>query len=85
MTANDVSRAGRIPYSNVYDSLKSLHAKGWVEEQKSRPVVFTARPPDTALEELRSRQQTERKGFSPWARELREGPLRVPVELARDD
>jgi sugar-specific transcriptional regulator TrmB len=61
MTANDVSRAARIPYSKVYDSLKSLHAKGWVEEQKSRPVVFTARPPDTALEELRTRQQTERK------------------------
>jgi sugar-specific transcriptional regulator TrmB len=61
MTANDVSRAARIPYSKVYDSLKSLHAKGWVEEQKSRPVVFTARPPDTALEELRVRQQTERK------------------------
>lgn len=61
MTANDVSRTARIPYSKVYDSLKSLHAKGWVEEQKSRPVVFTARPPDTALEELRTRQQTERK------------------------
>ena len=61
MTANDISRAARIPYSKVYDSLKSLHAKGWVEEQKSRPVVFTARPPDTALEELRNRQQTERK------------------------
>jgi len=61
MTANDVSRAARIPYSKVYDSLKSLHAKGWVEEQKSRPVVFTARPPDTALEELRAKQQTERK------------------------
>jgi sugar-specific transcriptional regulator TrmB len=61
MTANDVSRAARIPYSKVYDSLKSLHAKGWVEEQKSRPVVFTARPPDTALEELRTKQQTDRK------------------------
>jgi len=61
MTANGVSRAARIPYSKVYDSLKSLHAKGWVEEQKSRPVVFTARPPDTALEELRAKQQTERK------------------------
>ncbi len=61
MTANDVSRAARIPYSKVYDSLESLHRKGWVEEQKSRPVVYTAKPPDTALEELRSRQETERK------------------------
>jgi sugar-specific transcriptional regulator TrmB len=32
-----------------------------VEEQKSRPTVYTAKPPDTSLEELRSRQETERK------------------------
>ncbi|MDG6991161.1 MAG: TrmB family transcriptional regulator, partial [Nitrososphaerota archaeon] len=31
------------------------------EEQKSRPTVYTAKPPDTALEELKSRQETERK------------------------
>ncbi len=32
-----------------------------MEEQKSRPTVYTAKPPDTALEELKSRQETERK------------------------
>jgi sugar-specific transcriptional regulator TrmB len=61
MTASDVSRAARIPYSKVYDSLESLHKRGWVEEQKSRPIVYTAKPPDTALEELKSRHETERK------------------------
>ena len=61
MTASDVSREARIPYSKVYDALESLHGKGWVEEQKSRPMVYTARPPDTALEELKSRQETARK------------------------
>lgn len=61
MTASDVSRAARVPYSKVYDSLESLHKKGWVGEQKSRPIVYTARPPDTALEELRSRQEGERR------------------------
>ncbi|HXW37072.1 MAG TPA: helix-turn-helix domain-containing protein [Nitrososphaerales archaeon] len=61
MTASDVSRQARIPYSKVYDALESLHEKGWVEEQKSRPIVYTARPPDTALEELKSRQETQRK------------------------
>lgn len=61
MTASDVSREARIPYSKVYDALESLHQKGWVEEQKSRPIVYTARPPDTALEELKSRKETERK------------------------
>ncbi len=61
MTASDVSREARIPYSKVYDALESLHRRGWVEEQKSRPIVYTAKPPDTALEELRARQETERK------------------------
>ena len=61
MTASEVSRVARIPYSKVYDALESLHKRGWVEEQKSRPIVYTAKPPDTALEELRSRQETERK------------------------
>ena len=61
MTASEVSRAARIPYSKVYDALESLHRNGWVEEQKSRPIVYTAKPPDTALEELKSRQETERR------------------------
>ena len=61
MTASEVSREARVPYSKVYDALESLHGKGWVEEQKSRPIVYTARPPDTALEELKSRQETARR------------------------
>ncbi|MBI3840845.1 MAG: TrmB family transcriptional regulator [Thaumarchaeota archaeon] len=61
MTASEVSREARIPYSKVYDALESLHRRGWVEEQKSRPIVYTAKPPDTALEELKSRQETERR------------------------
>ncbi len=61
MTASQVSREARIPYSKVYDALESLHRRGWVEEQKSRPIVYTAKPPDAALEELKARQETERK------------------------
>jgi sugar-specific transcriptional regulator TrmB len=61
MTASEVSREARIPYSKVYLALESLHSRGLVEEQKSRPIVYTAKPPDTALEELRARQDTERK------------------------
>jgi HTH-type transcriptional regulator, sugar sensing transcriptional regulator len=61
MTASDVSREARIPYSKVYDALESLHRRGWVEVQKTRPIVYTAKPPDTAMEELRARQDTERR------------------------
>ena len=61
MTASDVSREARIPYSKVYDALESLHDRGWVEVQKGRPIVYTAKPPDAALEALRAIQDTERK------------------------
>jgi HTH-type transcriptional regulator, sugar sensing transcriptional regulator len=61
MTASAVSSAARIPYSKVYDALLSLKEKGWIEEQKSRPAVYTAKPPDAAVEEMRSRQEEERK------------------------
>ncbi len=67
MTANDVSREARIPYSKVYDALESLHEKGWVDEQKSRPVVYTARPPDTAIAELKSRYEAERREKEQYA------------------
>ena len=61
MTASDVSREARIPYSKVYDALESLHRRGLVEVQKIRPIVYTAKSPDTALEELRARQDAARK------------------------
>lgn len=61
MTASEVSRAGRIPYSKVYDALKALHTKGWVEEQQSRPILYTANSPNTSIEEMKSRYEVERK------------------------
>lgn len=60
-TASEVSKISRIPYSKVYDALESLRKKGIVTQQKSRPVLFTPKPPDTALNELRLRYEEERK------------------------
>lgn len=59
MTASEVSRAARVPYSKVYQALESLHKKGWVDRQQSRPILYTARPPESALEELRSQHESE--------------------------
>ncbi len=61
MTASEVSRQARIPYSKVYDALESLRKKGLVSQQRSRPVVFTPKPPDTAIDELRLRYEAERR------------------------
>lgn len=58
MNASEVSRAARIPYSKVYESLESLHSNGCVDVQRSRPVLYTAKPPESAMEELRSRHDS---------------------------
>ncbi len=59
MAASEVSRAARVPYSKVYQALESLHKKGWVERQRSRPILYTAKPPASALEELRAQHESE--------------------------
>jgi HTH-type transcriptional regulator, sugar sensing transcriptional regulator len=59
MTASEVSRAARVPYSKVYQGLESLHKKGWVDRQRSRPILYTAKPPGSALDELRSQHEAE--------------------------
>ena len=61
MTASEVSKAARIPYSKVYEALEGLRANGWIEEQKSRPILYTAKSPDTAIEEMNSRHDAERR------------------------
>jgi HTH-type transcriptional regulator, sugar sensing transcriptional regulator len=59
MTASEVSRAARVPYSKVYQALKDLHKKGWADAQQSRPILYTAKPPASALEELRAQRESE--------------------------
>ena len=61
MTASEVSRAARIPYSKVYEALEGLHTNGWIEEQKSRPILYTAKSPDSAMEGMNSRHDAERR------------------------
>jgi HTH-type transcriptional regulator, sugar sensing transcriptional regulator len=61
MTASEVSRAARIPYSKVYDALEALHTKGWIVRQQSRPTLYSAKSPSTAIEEMNAKFEAERK------------------------
>ncbi len=61
MNANEVSRVARIPYSKVYEALSSLHERGWIDEQKSRPILYTAKAPEAAIDELKTQQEAERR------------------------
>lgn len=85
MTANDVSREARIPYSKVYASLESLRVKGLVDVQKRRPVIYKAKPPDAAIEQLRLRHETERKEREQAALQELTGMLQNKEEQERPD
>jgi sugar-specific transcriptional regulator TrmB len=61
MTASEISKVARIPYSKVYEALDVLHKKGWTMKQRSRPIIYAAKPPESAIEELRSRHESERR------------------------
>src|ERR1700681_4204448 len=63
MNASEVSKAARVPYSKVYESLAALHSKGWIKRQQRRPPFYTAtpNPPGTALDETKSRYEAERQ------------------------
>lgn len=45
-TPRDVASLAGIPYPSVYDALKTLNKKGWVEVALERPKRYRARPPE---------------------------------------
>jgi len=61
LTAADISKLSGVPYSKIYETLRSLEAKGWLETEakQSRPTKVYARPPAIALETMRLRRESE--------------------------
>jgi len=49
LTASQVSKHSRVPYSKVYETLTSLEGKGWIETEHGRPSRYYPKAPSEAL------------------------------------
>ena len=54
ITAAEVSRESKIPYSRVYEVLKRLEAKGWVQMQGGKPQKYVPLPPKDAFQSFKA-------------------------------
>jgi len=84
LTASQVSKHSRVPYSKVYDTLTSLEGKGWIETQHGRPSRYYPKAPSEALtamklsleEKVQTWEKTVLAELEPFyeRREIREKP-----------
>ncbi|MDI6691542.1 MAG: helix-turn-helix domain-containing protein [Candidatus Bathyarchaeota archaeon] len=49
MTAMEISKKAKVPYSKIYEVLNSLKEKGWIKSVESRPNKYYPLPPLEAL------------------------------------
>ena len=61
LPASELSRAGGVPYSKIYEILGNLERKGWVETEQGRPSKHYAKAPSMALESSRIRVENNLK------------------------
>ena len=49
MTAMEISREAKVPYSKMYEVLNSLKEKGWIKSSETRPFKYYPVPPLEAV------------------------------------
>jgi sugar-specific transcriptional regulator TrmB len=62
LTALNISSESGIPYSRVYDVLKTLEKKQFVTAGKGRPTIYVAKSPDEATRALILKQSKQLEG-----------------------
>ncbi len=55
LTAMEISREAKVPYSKTYEVLNSLKEKGWIRSSESRPFKYQPVSPLEATAETRQR------------------------------
>jgi len=80
ITALEISKKAKVPYSKIYDVLNSLKNNGWIKSVESRPTKYYPVPPLEALATVKIRLEDR---YASWeqtlARELQ--PLYEKREL----
>ena len=58
-TATEISNASNIPRSKIYDVLKNLANKGFIEIENGRPLKYNIKPPITTIKKQKEELNTE--------------------------
>ncbi len=63
LTAMEISREAKVPYSKIYEVLNSLKEKGWIKSSESRPFKYYPVPPLEATAFTKQRLEDKYVGW----------------------
>jgi len=63
MTAMEISRGARVPYSKIYEVLNSLKEKGWIKSSETRPFKYYPVSPSEATAFTKQRLEDKYLGW----------------------
>jgi HTH-type transcriptional regulator, sugar sensing transcriptional regulator len=63
LTALEISKAGKVPYSKIYEVLNLLKEKGWVKSNDARPTKYYPVPPLEAAACTKQRLEDKCQGW----------------------
>ncbi len=82
LTAKEISEYSQVPFSKIYLVLNNLERKGWLNSSSTRPVKYSAKPPQEAVEIVkRNLEKSVNDAAEYIARELQPIYDRMSVSL----
>lgn len=80
MTAMEISREAKVPYSKIYEVLNSLKEKGWIKSNETRPFKYYPVSPQEAAAFTKQRLDDKYHGWTQTVNEALQ-PLYEKREL----
>lgn len=81
-TADEISLQSKIPKSKIYNALKSLAKKGYIEIEQERPLVYNAKSPAEVLKKQKEALNKEiddltEKLYSNYQTKIKQNPAPI--------